>query len=429
MTATTTKATLLIVDDEPSNLEVLGQILADHYRIKVARSGQKALLIAESTPCPDLILLDIMMPDLDGYAVLAALRNAPATREIPVIFVTALSSSSEETHGLSLGAADYITKPISPSVVLARVATQLELKAARDLLARQNQQLESEISRRTQELAKTQAQLIHAEKMASIGVLASGVAHEINNPIAYVSSNLGMLERHTQSLLNLINDTHGTIATQLDADHPLHPILAALREEYALSELKAELGELISESRNGIRRVVQIVKDLKYFSHSGTDQDAWQRVDIHQSIESSVNIIWNEIKYRTELIRDYAPLPPIECLPSQLSQVFLNLLVNANQAIAEHGTITLQSRVVQDSVVVKVSDNGKGIAAEHLARIFDPFFTTKPVGQGSGLGLSIAWNIVERHHGKLEVESTPAVGTTFILSLPINQPHQQVASP
>jgi signal transduction histidine kinase len=192
--------------------------------------------------------------------------------------------------------------------------------------------------------------------------------------------------------------------------------------------VRQDLLQLLDESREGITRVKKIVLDLRDFSHGGqSESEDWTVVDIHRGLESTINIVWNELKYKAEVIRNYAVLPPIACIPSQLNQVFLNLLVNAGQAIAERGVITLTTSCDDQEICVAVADDGGGIAPEHLKRIFDPFFTTKPVGKGTGLGLALSFGIVKNHRGRIEVDSRVGQGTCFRVYLPISQTAQDVS--
>jgi signal transduction histidine kinase len=266
------------------------------------------------------------------------------------------------------------------------------------------------------QLKQAQLQLLQSEKMASIGQLAAGVAHEINNPIGYVHSNLGTLKGYVQSLLSLIDVYERTGISS--------PQVAELRGRVDFEYLKGDLPQLVEESREGISRVRKIVGDLRNFSHAGQiASEEWIMADIHHGLESTLNIVWNELKYKVELTRDYADLPLIECMPAQLNQVFMNLLINAGQSIREQGRIVLGTRMVNDNEIeVSVADSGEGIAPEHLQRIFDPFFTTKPVGAGTGLGLSLSYGIIQKHNGSIRAESTLGAGTTFIVRLPVQQP-------
>lgn len=289
-----------------------------------------------------------------------------------------------------------------------------------------NVHLRMEQQRRIQELkesnnrlAAAQSQLLQSEKMASIGQLAAGVAHEINNPIGYVYSNLGTLEKYLTELFGLLEAYEGHEGGAGGEE------LKALRERVDLEYLKEDVPALMKESKEGITRVKKIVQDLKDFSHADTSEE-WVWSDLRQGVESTLNIVWNELKYKVEVKRDYGELPEVECLPSQLNQVFMNLLVNAGQAIEERGEIRIGTGVEGDQVWVEIADTGKGIEEKNLKKIFDPFFTTKPVGKGTGLGLSLSYGIVQKHHGRIEVESEVGVGTRFRIWLPIQQPREDV---
>ena len=263
-------------------------------------------------------------------------------------------------------------------------------------------------------LEEAHNQLLQSEKMASIGQLAAGVAHELNNPIGFVSSNLGSLESYLRDLF-AICDAYAEVEQQLAS--PAFAKVRALKEAKDFDFLRSDIFPLLAESKEGLSRVARIVKDLKDFSRAG--EAAMQWADLHEGLESTLNIVWNELKYKCTVVKEYGALPRIWCVPAQLNQVFMNLLVNAAQAIAEKGTITLRTGQQDDEVFVAISDTGSGIAPEHLNRIFEPFFTTKPVGQGTGLGLSLAWSIVQKHHGRIEVASTLGAGTTFTVWLPV----------
>ena len=408
--------TILVVDDDPANLGVLNAVLQPHYRVRVARSGEAALRAVETVPQPDLILLDVMMPEMDGYAVLAKLRASVAHRDIPVMFVSAMDSIENEQLGLELGAVDYITKPISPAIVLARVRSQLQARQAREMLKRLNLKLAHQVEDSIHALEKAQLQLLQSEKMASIGQLAAGVAHEINNPVGFVGSNLNALDGYLKDVFSIISayEQADAAAGKPVAFKDARELIDTL--DYAA--IKQDLVDLLAESRDGIARVRKIAQDLKNFAH--VDEMVWEWVDVHPGIESTLNMVWNELKYHCTVTKNYGSLPNILCLPSQINQVIMNLLVNAGHAIEVKGEITITTECAGDAAVrVLVSDTGKGIAPEALPRIFDPFYTTKPVGKGTGLGLSLAWNIIERHGGKIEVASEVGKGSTFTITLPI----------
>lgn len=275
------------------------------------------------------------------------------------------------------------------------------------------------LQRETDERKLLENQLMQSEKLASLGQLAAGVAHEINNPTGFISSNLGTLDgyfKNLQEMLNAYQDAEEAIGSPELLDR-----LKSLRERIELDFLKEDIPLLIKESKEGIGRVGQIVKDLKDFSRVDSNQD-WQWANLQQGIDSTLNIVANELKYKANVIKEYVLVPEVECLPSQINQVFMNLIVNAAQSMGpERGTIIIRNGVEGDTVWVEVADTGAGIAPECLQKIFDPFFTTKPVGQGTGLGLSLSYGIVKKHRGEITVSSEVGVGTTFRVALPVRQ--------
>lgn len=267
-------------------------------------------------------------------------------------------------------------------------------------------------------LKGVQEQVIQSEKLASIGQLAAGVAHEINNPIGYVKSNLNSLQQYTGQLLAAMRAYAAAAAAPHDA-----AAVAAIEQvclQCDVDFLATDVQQLLDESREGIDRVCKIVRDLKDFSRRD-HQDDWVRADVHEGLESTLNIVWNELKYKAQVVKTFGELPLIECLPSELNQVFMNILINAGQAIKTQGIITVSTECCGDKVRICIGDDGEGIPADLLPRIFDPFFTTKPVGAGTGLGLAISYGIVAKHHGTIDVTSAPGHGTMFQIELPIIQ--------
>jgi len=272
-----------------------------------------------------------------------------------------------------------------------------------------------------QQLQEAHNQLLQSEKMASIGQLAAGVAHEINNPVGYVSSNLSSLQKYIEDLFKVLHAYEA--AEQLMGATPdirasLESI-QSIKKQVDIEFLETDIVELIKESLGGVRRVREIVQDLKDFSH--VDEVEWQVVDLHKGLDSTLNIANNEIKYKAIVIKEYGDILPVECLASQLNQVFMNFLVNAAQAIESRGIITVRTGMKDDWVWIEVSDNGKGIPQENLNRIFEPFFTTKPVGKGTGLGLSLSYGIIKKHGGHCDVHSEVGQGTSFKVWLPVSQ--------
>jgi two-component system NtrC family sensor kinase len=267
-------------------------------------------------------------------------------------------------------------------------------------------------------LEEAQSQLLQSEKMASIGQLAAGVAHEINNPVGFVSSNLGSLRRYLEPLLKLVS-LYGTLDLSAQPAQ-LRTQLEQLQLLADLDFMQQDLPQLLTESEDGLSRVKKIVQDLKDFSR--VDHADWQDADINQGLETTLNVVRHEVKYKAEVKVDFGPLPLVRCLAGQLNQVFMNLIVNAAQAVGQGGVIRISSRHEDGFVLVSVQDNGCGIAPDLQRRVFDPFFTTKPVGQGTGLGLSLSFAIVKKHGGRIELESTPGVGSCFKVWLPVGGP-------
>lgn len=267
------------------------------------------------------------------------------------------------------------------------------------------------------QLAEAKDQLLQSDKMAMVGQLAAGVAHELNSPIAFVHSNLGAFEGYINDIIDITNACQAAVS----ADNVAR--INQLQTEKNFAYLKTDIFELITESKDGLIRMKKIVENLKNFSRVG--ESDWQLADLHKGLESTLNIVWHDLKYKCTIVRNYSNnLPEIRCIASQLNQVFMNLLVNAGHSIEEKGIITITTRICpvdNTAIEILIHDTGKGIPSENIKRIFDPFFTTKPVGKGTGLGLSIVWGIIAKHHGTIEVNSTVGVGSTFTITLPIIQ--------
>ncbi len=273
----------------------------------------------------------------------------------------------------------------------------------------------AELAQAYASLKTTQSQVLQQEKMASIGQLAAGVAHEINNPIGFITSNLNSLGKYLTRLSDFIQLQKKALASPGDA-----AILEEVRQKEKTMKMNFILDDsmkIIEESLDGSDRVQKIVQSLKSFSRS----DDGKRIpaDINECFESAVTIVWNEIKYKATLKRELGILPQTLCYPNQLNQVFMNILINAVQAIENQGTITVRTWQEDDSIRASISDTGCGISPEVVSRIFEPFFTTKEVGKGTGLGLSITYEVIKRHEGDIWVESSPGEGTTFNIRIPV----------
>ena len=266
------------------------------------------------------------------------------------------------------------------------------------------------------ELKATQSQMLQREKMASIGQLAAGVAHEINNPIGFVSSNLRSLDKYIKKLTGYLELLEKGLKEQApESWEEIKPQRKKLKIDFLLEDCD----DLITESLDGSERVRKIVQNLKTFSR--VDQAEEQLADLNECLESTISIVWNELKYKAQLEKDFAELPDIYCSPQELSQVFTNILVNAAQAIEKEGLVKIRSWLEDETIFISIQDNGSGIDKANLEKIFEPFFTTKPVGEGTGLGMSISYEIVKKHGGDILIDSELGNGTTFTVSLPLNR--------
>lgn len=296
--------------------------------------------------------------------------------------------------------------------------TQLKLTKTLKKLNQEHKQLHI----LNQQLQEAQSQLVQNEKMAAVGQLAAGVAHEINNPMSFIKSNIECLQQYTERLVEMGHYLESLLIKQED-QHIIQSLMVQ-KEALEIDLIEEELPEIIKETLDGTKRIQDITGSLRDFSR--LDNAEWQLADIHEGLESTLKIVNHEIKYTVkEIIKDFGRLPPVYCLPSQLNQVFLNLLVNASHAIKQDGQITIETRFIEQTnqVTIRITDNGAGIPDAILSKIFDPFFTTKEVGTGTGLGLSISYSIVEAHQGSIEVDTSFALGTSFLITLPVSPNH------
>ena len=290
---------------------------------------------------------------------------------------------------------------------------------AQKCLSEQLEQEHTALSLLNKKLEAAQNQLLQSEKMAAIGQLAAGVAHEINNPIGFVNSNLQSLQDYNDKLLKLLS-FYQKLVHKIGSP-PYFALEQDMLKRYQFEFICSDLPDLINESIEGLDRVAVIVKSLKSFSH--VDSSEWQYANVIEGVENTLKIAANQIKYKAVVLRNFQDnLPELYCQPMQLNQVFLNLLVNAAQAIEERGEISIDVSATESEIMIIIRDTGSGIAAQDIRKIFEPFYTTKPVGTGTGLGLSLSYSIVQKHKGEIKVTSTLGVGTSFTVILPILTP-------
>ena len=416
---------ILVVDDTPDMVTLMAKaVKLEGYEAIVASNGQEALNLA-STEQPDAVLLDIMMPNMNGIEVLQHLKENPNLCEIPVILVSAKSEDSDVIEGLETGAHDYVTKPFKSTILAARLRSAVRIKESHDETIQINKQLQKEIVKRK----RKEQELVQAQKLEAIGQLAAGVAHEINTPSQYIGDNVRFLEDAFLDINKVLGAFHGMLEAAKDHtldDAQVNQVEEILRE-LDIEYLTEETPKAIRQSIEGVDKVTEIVRAMKTFSHPGSGEK--QAIDLNRAIESTLTISRNEWKYVCNVVTDFDPnLPLVSCYPNEFNQVILNLIVNAAQVISEgatensttKGTITVSTSCDNDWVEVRVKDTGMGIPESIQSKVFDHFFTTKEVGKGTGQGLTIAHSIiVEKHAGTISFETEFGQGTTFIVRLPV----------
>lgn len=425
---------ILLVDDTPTNLKVLAEALQGQgWKTLMAADGESALeQVAYRRP--DLILLDVMMPGMDGFETCRRLKANPHSQDIPVIFMTALSDPLDQVRGLELGAVDYIAKPFQQEAVIARTKLHLRLSQLTLHLEQQVADRTAALSDSLHELQSAQLQLVQSEKMSTLGQMVSGIGHEINNPINFISGNLDYVDSYMGKLFRMM----ALYQQKLPADAEV----LALQAEIDLPYLVADLPKLVRSMQTGTSRLQEISLSLRTFSRGDVTNTVSYRVE--EGIDSTVMLLGHRLKANEhrpaiQIVKQYQDVPPIECYPGQLNQVFMNLMANAIDALEEANRvadrpyadrlqqpnqITISTAVndLNNALVLRFKDNGTGIPEAVQARIFEPSFTTKAVGKGTGLGLPISRQIVaDHHHGRLECCSTVGEGTEFVITLPLER--------
>jgi len=431
---------VLVVDDDPVTLHLVQRYLTeDGWEVLTAENASDALRIVQND-APPVLITDWIMPEMDGLELCRAIRRQAGIGFVYIIVLTARSETDRVVEAFQAGVDDYLDKPFEPRELLARVRAGRRIawlvrtncdmgqeiarrRRAEEELAAHRADLERLVEERSGELLAAERQMLQAEKLASLGQLAAGVAHEINTPIQYVGDNFQALSDLFDDLTSLVDKYRDLVALLRSEKVTAEALedIAAAEKEYDLEYIIEDAPKAIEQGLEGVRRVAHIVRAMKDFSHVGRGELA--PVDINHALESALTVTRNEYKYVADAEADFGELPMVECYASELNQVFLNLLVNASHAIAdtgERGTITVRTYSDGDDVLIDVSDTGTGIHEEIRGRIFDPFFTTKEVGKGTGQGLNMAHQIVAgKHGGSLTFETEMGKGTTFTVRLPV----------
>jgi signal transduction histidine kinase len=361
----------------------------------------------------DLVLTDIRMPGMDGIDLM---NNVLALKpDIPVILMTAFVDIDLTVTAIKIGAFDFIIKPYDPAYMLRIVEKGVTYRRLRNAERNYRDDLERTVKERTCELQKAHEIVLQNEKMALVGQIAAGVAHEINNPVGFISSNLETFGRYAERLLAFF----GVLTESLGRYCPPEELerIGEMRRKAHIDKIADDIPAILEESQEGVSRITEIVRNLKGFSR--VDDGVFVSADINNVIIKALNIVKNELKYVSTVVTDYGEIPPIQCLPNQLTQVFMNILINASHAINGHGEISVRSWCENEKIFVTISDTGCGIPEDVKKNIFVPFFTTKESGKGTGLGLSISYDIIHKHSGEITVESTVGKGTTFTVMLPV----------
>ena len=399
---------ILVVDDTPENLRLLMQLLKeDGYKVRPASSGRLAIKVAEQQP-PDLILLDITMPEMNGFETCERIKQDERLKDIPVIFISALTDTVDKVKAFNFGGVDYVTKPFQAEEVLARVSVHLSLRRAR-----------LELEQVLEQLRLAQANLIQSEKMASLGLLTAGIAHEINNPVGFIGMSATGLAKALTTLLG-IDAQYCSITTE-NVDQKLR-LIKKQKTEIDYDDLIIGIRTMLDNIDIGVKRTSEIVNGLRDFSQP--ERGGEQLTDIGQCVDTALIMLKNRFGTDIQVNKSFEKIPRIPAYPMKLGQVFLNLINNAIDASKEneairHASVNIRTRSDGDWACIEISDSGAGVPEAVRDHIFEPFFTTKEVGKGSGLGLSISHGILDSHGGRIEVSDAPAGGALFQVWLPI----------
>ena len=405
---------VLLVDDSRTVRKMFSKCLSHRFICTEAGSFEEALEVLRADNI-DIVITDIIMPGLSGIELLRKIiKDYP---NIAVIVVSGIDRPQRALDAMRLGAFDYIIKPCDPEVLEITVDRAIKHRTLLVDAQRSKRDLETknkELVQRKVQLEHLQMQIVQSAKMASLGQLAAGVAHELNNPVGFVHANMEMLDQYFKDLTRLIQFYDGAETLASNGAQ-----VASIKSEIGYPMILEDIDSIVRDCRDGADRIRDIVQNLRTFAR--LDEADYNTTDIHEGIDSTLRLVSRHFSAgNITLVREYGDLPTIQAFTGQLNQVWMNLLVNAAQSIGTGiGEIRIKTSFDTDNIFVEISDSGCGIAVQDLNRIFDPFFTTKPVGEGTGLGLSISFGIVERHGGKITVDTGLNKGTTFKIQLPI----------
>lgn len=419
---------LLVVDDAPDMLRLLAHVLAgEGYEVTTARTGKEALEAAAAQP-PDVILMDVMMPEMDGLEACRCFKAQPQFGAVPIILLTARSRDEDVVSGLDAGADDYVVKPFRREVLCARVRSAARVKRSHDEATALNQRLRAEIAQRQ----RMEMELARAQRLESLGRLAAGLAHEINTPVQYLADNLRFIEETFSGLgrvFALLERLPAPPKAPADCTRALRELAEAARQA-EVGYAGEEIPRAAQACLDGVGRVAEVVRALAVFSAARGKRKAPS--DLGQIVDCALAMCRSQWEDVADVVRDFDPeLPPLTCLAGELSEAILNLIVNAAQAIRDavrqgtirRGTIAIRARRKPPWAEIRVEDNGTGMAPEICGKVFEPFFTTRDVGEGMGQGLTVAHAIVvHQHAGAITFDTQPGQGTTFIVHLPLDTP-------
>ncbi len=400
---------IIIAEDNPVILNLYKISLKNTgYELILTKNGAEALKRLNETKA-QMVITDWEMPEMDGLSLCRYIREQENTPYVYIIFVSSHDRQNDAIKGLNAGADDYIKKPFNPDELISRIRAGERIIELED------------------KFKKAYGNLVHVEKMASIGRLAAGIAHEINNPAGFILSNLDIMREYQHDIMKIIkhyNELVSYILNEKSTDIPdkiktMADNIKTEAEKIDIGFILEDTKDLLNENKKGILKITELVQELRAFVHPG--EQKIKSVDLNEEIKAVLNIIQHDIEFKKPVSANFGDIPHIACNPAEMNQVFYGLLSNAAKATEEKGRIMISTKTDNDNIVVMISDTGKGIEKENLSRIFDPFFTTGDIDKGRGMSLNSAYNIVKNHGGRIDVKSDIGKGSVFSVILPVKQ--------